>query len=52
MFTDDDLSPEAGDDLRSRHPDLAACLRRPVASPGLTEDDLDAVDRFLIEHAR
>lgn len=50
-FTDDDLVPAPGEDLRSRHPDLAACLLRPSATLGLTEEDLSVLDHFLKEHA-
>jgi hypothetical protein len=50
VVTDDDLTPEASRDLRTRHPDLPSCLVRPRTSPGLTPDQLDEVEEFLAAH--
>lgn len=47
VFTDDDLTPEVDDELRTRHLDVPACLLRPSSSPGLEPEHLAIVTRFL-----
>ncbi len=50
VFTDDDLTPDAADELRARHPDLPGLLLRPRTCPGLTPEQLDEVEEFLVAH--
>jgi hypothetical protein len=50
VVTDDDLTPDAADELRARHPDLPALWLRPSTCPGLTPEQADEVEAFLSAH--
>lgn len=50
VVTDDDLDDDVADGLLTRHPDLPALLLRPETSPGLTPEQVDEVEGFLLAH--